>query len=163
MPPETLPESGLRFSLGDSVLQKRPVTEYRAWFRLVVVGGAIALLLTLAGIYAVMAFTVARRTREIGVRVALGAVPRQVATGVFGRAVRHVAYGILVGGVILPLLVLAMKRVVEPGPPLPPLPVGAALLAGYLALMMGVCLLGCVVPLRRALRVQPTEALAADA
>jgi putative ABC transport system permease protein len=47
---------------------------------------AIALLLSLAGIYAVLSFIVARRTREIGVRVALGTSPRRVVGAIFSRA-----------------------------------------------------------------------------
>ena len=145
-----------------AVRMGRPAADYGAWFRVVAGAGAIALLLTLAGIYAVMAFTVSRRTREIGVRVALGGLPRQVAAQVFARAVRHVGYGVAAGGVAIPLFVLAGFQLVEPDPALPP-PLGSvAILTGYMAAMMAVCLLACVVPLRRALAVEPTEALTAE-
>jgi ABC-type antimicrobial peptide transport system permease subunit len=138
------------------------VVEYGAWLRVVLTAAAVALLLTLAGIYSIMAFTVSRRTREIGVRVALGALPHQVAGAVFFRAVIHVAYGVVAGSLLFPLLAYAISLVTTPAPSWPPLLQGVALLTGYMALMMGVCLLACVVPLHRALRIEPTEALAAE-
>lgn len=140
----------------------RPAREYGAWFRIYATGGAVALLLTLAGIYAVMAFTVSRRTREIGVRVALGAAPRQVAAAVLSRSLSHVGWGVLAGGVVIPLLMLALTRIVD-DPPFPPPAVSAAILGAYLMVMTGICLLACVVPTARALRIEPTEALAAEA
>lgn len=140
----------------------QPAAEYGAWFGIMLAAGALALLLTLAGIYAVMSFTVARRTREIGLRVALGAAPRQVAQSIFGRSVRQVAYGVAAGGITIPAFLLLMTRVINPAPSFPPLLTGAVLL-GYLAAVMGICLLACVAPLRRALRVQPTEAMSANA
>jgi putative ABC transport system permease protein len=139
----------------------QPAAEYCAWFGILMTAGALALLLTLAGIYAVMAFTVARRTREIGVRVALGAPRRQVAREIFGRAVRQVVWGVAAGGLVIPAFLLFMTRAINPSPPFPPLQTGAVLLL-YLAAVLGICLLACVVPLRRALRVHPTVALSAN-
>jgi putative ABC transport system permease protein len=55
------------------------------------------LLLSAAGMYALMSFTMAQRTREIGIRVALGAHPRSLLAGVFGRALLQLALGIGVG------------------------------------------------------------------
>jgi putative ABC transport system permease protein len=60
----------------------------------------MALLLALAGIYALMSFTVTRRTREIGVRVALGAGRRQVLATVLGRAARHTPAGAALGALL---------------------------------------------------------------
>ncbi len=125
---------------------------YSFWFRLAVLMSSVALLLSLAGIYAVMAFTVARRTREIGIRVALGAGARGVALAVFRRPLAQVALGILLGGLATGALSYGVLREsIWPG--------GAALVAAYAALMLAVCLLACIVPTRRALRIQPTEAL----
>ena len=59
--------------------------------------GHRVLLLSAAGIYALMSFTVAQRTREIGIRVALGARPRRVLGDIFSRATRQLALGMLVG------------------------------------------------------------------
>ena len=67
------------------------------WLRATLVMTAVALLLSLAGIYAVLSFTVARRTREIGVRVALGANRRRVLTAIFRRPLTQVGLGIAAG------------------------------------------------------------------
>ncbi len=58
---------------------------------------ASVLLLSAAGIYAMMSFTVARRWREIGIRVALGADARRVLMGIFGRASAQIGAGVAVG------------------------------------------------------------------
>ena len=65
---------------------------------------SVALLLSLAGIYAVMSFSVSRRTREIGIRVALGAKPRSVVFAVFRRPLSEVGLGrYTVGGCLIAL------------------------------------------------------------
>jgi hypothetical protein len=125
------------------------------WFQLTVFVSAIALLLSLAGIYAVMSFTVSRRTREIGVRVALGADRRRVVSSILRRPLMQVAAGIGVGGMFVALLTVAAE-----GESLSPLRV--TLVVVYAAVMLGVCMLACIVPARRALRIQPTEALRAE-
>lgn len=136
----------------------------RMWLRVSVLLTAIAVLLSLAGIYAVLSFTVARRTREIGVRVALGASRRRLVAAIFRRPLTHVTLGVLAGTsiiVFLAVLVSAgdggMGRI-EGGFSLG----NVALLLAYAALMLGVCLLACVVPTWRALNVEPTEALRAE-
>ena len=131
---------------------------YDAWFKVIVVAGLMALLLTNAGIYAIISFTVARRTREIGVRVALGADRRQVIATILSRTARHVGIGVVIGATFGGVGALAASEgaldlsVMQ----------GGGLLVGYMMVMMTVCLLACVVPTRRALRIQPTEALAAE-
>jgi ABC-type antimicrobial peptide transport system permease subunit len=128
------------------------------WFRVIVLVGAMALLLTNAGIYAVITFTVARRTREIGVRVALGASRRQVASAVLARTARHVAAGVAIGAPLGAVLTFGMAEGSwQPSPLL-----GGGLFLLYAAVMMGVCLVACIGPMRRALGIEPTEALAAE-
>jgi putative ABC transport system permease protein len=125
------------------------------WLRITLLLTAIALLLALAGIYAVLSFTVARRTREIGVRVALGSDRRRVVAAIFRRPLTQVGLGVAAGGVVIGVGALA---VLGGG-----LTAGqVVLLVGYAAFMLGVCLLACVVPTRRALGVEPTEALRAE-
>ena len=124
------------------------------WLRLLVGVSAMALLLSLAGIYAVMAFTVSRRTREIGIRLALGAGHRRVITVVLARPLTQVGAGVLVGGGLVALLVVLIIGALSAKE--------IGLVAGYAALMMGVCLLACIVPTRRAMQVEPTEALRSD-
>ena len=132
----------------------------RLWLRVTIVMTAVALLLSLAGIYAVMSFIVARRTREIGVRVALGASRPRVVAAIFRRPLIQVGLGILAGAALIAAAgsldtempglsgALSVKDV--------------AIIIGYAALMLGVCLLACIVPTRRALAVEPTVALRMD-
>jgi putative ABC transport system permease protein len=127
-------------------------TATRFW--LVVVVSAGALLLSLAGIYAVMAFTVAQRTREIGIRVALGADARRVVVAIFRRPLTQVVSGIVAGGVLTAVLPSMLGGAVTTGL--------VVVVATHMVLMMAVCLLACIVPTRRALRVEPMEALRAE-
>lgn len=60
---------------------------------------AVALLLSTAGVYSLMLFTLSRRTREIGIRTALGAAPRRIVTAIFSRAFVQVGLGVLAGSV----------------------------------------------------------------
>jgi putative ABC transport system permease protein len=120
--------------------------------RLLVVISAVALLLSLMSIYSVVDFTVSRRTREIGVRVALGAAPRSIFAAILGRPLLHVGGGIGVGGV---LIVVTSSGMFDAMPTL----IEWALIAGYVLLMGAVCMVACLVPTRRALRVHPVEAL----
>jgi ABC-type antimicrobial peptide transport system permease subunit len=96
-----------------------------------------------------------RRTREIGVRVALGASPRRVVAAVFRRPLTQVSLGVAAGGAVIGVAALASSG---GGFTL----TQVALLVCYAAFMLGVCLLACVVPTRRALKVEPTEALRAE-
>ena len=134
------------------------------WQKIIVGLTAVAVLLSLAGIYAVLAYTVARRTREIGVRVALGASARRVITSVFRRPLTQVTLGVIAGVVLIVVAGTAAGKSTQfKGTGMGVLTLGdVALLAGYAILMLGVCTLACVVPTIRALRVQPTEALRAE-
>lgn len=125
------------------------------WFRLTMLVSAVALLLSLTGIYAVMSFTVSRRTREIGLRVALGADPRRIVSTIFRRPLAQVALGIALGGVLVTAFSFGVMRGAL-------WPTGAAFIVAYAVLMMGVCALACIVPTRRALRIEPTDALRAE-
>jgi predicted permease len=130
------------------------------FLRATLVMTAVALLLSLAGIYAVLSFTVARRTREIGVRVALGAPHRRVLTAIFRRPLTQVGLGVVGGAALIALGALALSRTTQFKGTLSGLSAGQlALLAAYAAFMLAVCLIACVVPTRRALRVEPTVAM----
>jgi ABC-type lipoprotein release transport system permease subunit len=74
---------------------------------------AVALLLSLAGIYAVLSFAVARRTREIGVRVTLGANRRRVITGIFRRPLPQVGLGVGAGATLIAVGALALSRTTQ--------------------------------------------------
>lgn len=125
------------------------------FYRMTVGLSAAALALSLTGIYAVMSFTVARRTPEIGIRMALGSRPAQVVLAILRTPMRQVAAGVLAGGCLTGVLVwfiydrtLSWSQI--------------AVVCGYVVLMFGVCLLACVVPTRRAMKVDPLEALRAE-
>jgi hypothetical protein len=109
----------------------------------------VALALSTVGIYALMSFTVAQRTREIGIRAALGAPPRRIITAIFSRAIAQLALGVVLGSAAA---VLIGDQVAEEGP---------WLVLAIAGLMMLVGVLACVVPARRGLRIEPTEALRA--
>jgi predicted permease len=121
------------------------------WLELLVSFTAVTLMLSLAGVYAVTAFAVARRTREIGVRVALGAQPLHVLSTVFKRPLVQIALGIGVGAILALGLAnndLSDVHLDDFG--------NTAVFALSTILC---CALACIVPTRRALRIQPTEAL----
>ncbi|HEX6323351.1 MAG TPA: ABC transporter permease [Vicinamibacterales bacterium] len=117
--------------------------------------GAVALLLSTAGIYALISFTLARRTREIGIRTALGASPRRIVTGILSRAMWQIGAGVMLG--LLPgMAIVASVSAAEGRNGLVDgLWIGAAV-AGF---VLTVAAVSCAVPLRRALGIQPTEAL----
>jgi predicted lysophospholipase L1 biosynthesis ABC-type transport system permease subunit len=83
--------------------------EFDFLFKLLVLVSAVALLLSLAGIYSVMSFTVSQRTREIGIRVALGADARRIVGPIFRRPLAQVGLGIVAGGGLTAALALAVS------------------------------------------------------
>ncbi len=134
------------------------------WRRIILGLTAVALVLSLAGIYSVLSYIVARRTREIGVRVALGAGARRVITSIFRRPLIQVTLGVIAGAVLIAVAAIGVGKTTQfEGTGIGGLTLGdIPLLVGYAIVMLGVCTLACVVPTRRALRVQPTEALRAE-
>ncbi len=111
------------------------------------------LLLSAAGLYALMSFTVAQRRREIGIRSALGAQPRRLLAGIFRRALGQVAVGVVVG-VLAALILGAYLPIEEMGGWNVP-----GVLPAAAALMIAVGLLAAAGPARRVLRIDPAEAL----
>jgi putative ABC transport system permease protein len=117
----------------------------------------VALVLSAAGLYGVIAYSVAQRTREIGVRVALGAGPRNIMRLVVGNGLGLAVAGVGIG---VPAALVATRALrgmlygVTPGDPVT---------LGMIALLVGaIALLASYVPARRALRIDPTEALRAE-
>jgi predicted permease len=116
--------------------------------------GAIALLLSTLGLYASTAYATAQRTREIGIRVALGSRPVQIGWLVAQRAARQLAIGLSIG-MVGALAVNQMMRGLLIG-------VGStdfATLAGVALLLAGVTSLASAIPARRAMRLNPVAAL----
>jgi predicted permease len=112
--------------------------------------GFIVLTLSATGIHALVSFTVARRTREIGIRAALGARPGRIVAGVFTRAFLQIGAGVIAGTGLAAVLggVGSTREIL--------------ILVAADAVMLLVGLTACAVPLRRALRIEPTEALRAE-
>jgi predicted permease len=119
--------------------------------------GVLALLLASVGLYAILAYDVAQRTQEIGVRMALGASASEITRLVVGRGVRTVAVGAAIGLAI----VFASGHTVAPllfsTSPYEP-----AVLIGVATTLLAAALLATWLPAGRASRVDPTAALRAD-
>ena len=113
----------------------------------------IVLLFSMAGIYTLMAFIVAQRWREIGVRSALGAQPRRLLIGIFGRAAVPLLIGAVAGCAIALRLHSSLPIAEAGGRSIPGIVPASA------ALMIVVGLLAVAGPARRAIRIDPTEAL----
>ena len=114
----------------------------------------MGLALAAVGIYGVIAYFVAQRTREIGVRMALGATGRDVVALVLRQALATVAVGVAIG---IPAAVLAGRAL---GTML--FDVGSAdplTLTSVVAVLLFVAFVACSLPARRAVKVHPTEAL----
>jgi predicted lysophospholipase L1 biosynthesis ABC-type transport system permease subunit len=120
--------------------------------------GMLALLLASIGLYGVVGLAVRQRHREIGVRVALGARPRQVIATFFMSGVRLSALGVLLG---LPLSTVALYFLRSSFPGILPVNLPLAGLA-IAAAVIGVAALASYVPARRAARVDPLAAIRVD-
>ncbi len=125
-------------------------------FNVILIGffGITALLLATAGVFGVMAYSVSRRTREIGVRVALGANRADVLRMILGQGLRTIFIGVAIGIAASLLLTRTMQSLLFDVTPTDPLT-----FAGVTLLLVATALLACYVPARRATRVDPIIAL----
>ncbi|MGB6683238.1 MAG: FtsX-like permease family protein, partial [Candidatus Acidiferrum sp.] len=114
----------------------------------------IALLLTAIGTYGVLSYSVAQRRREIGVRMALGAQPRQIRGQFLSLSLRLMASGTVLGLLGAWQAGRAMRTVLYRVPPL-----DLSILGGTACVTALVCLAACLLPLQRAARISPMEAL----
>jgi predicted permease len=140
-----------------SQLVRGALAQRRFGTTLLVAFAAVALALAAVGLYGVVAYSVAQRRQELGIRIALGASARRILKLVVGQGLRPALAGAavgLVGAALLTRLMSSMLFGIRPGDPLT-----MAVVAGVLG---AVALLASLVPARRALRVHPVEALRSD-
>jgi predicted lysophospholipase L1 biosynthesis ABC-type transport system permease subunit len=137
----------------------RDALSLRTFLPVFAVMAVIAVLLSTAGIYALVSFTVSRRTREIGIRMALGAAPRRITTSIFSRAFLQIAAGAVAGAVPSVAIIGSGEGDVFAGVGMT---AGIGVTCAVGALLIGVSVISCLVPLGRALRVDPMQALRAD-
>lgn len=142
-----------RVRTGDQLLG-RSLAKRRLLMTLLSSFAAIALVLALLGLYGVLAYGVAQRTREIGIRMALGAAAAEVLRGVVRQGMIIASLGVVVGLAGA----LALTRVLKDALyNVSPLDAGVLLLAP--AALLLVALLACAIPARRAARIDPVLAL----
>jgi ABC-type antimicrobial peptide transport system permease subunit len=119
--------------------------------------GILAGVLTLAGLYGLMAYTVARRTNEIGIRMALGARHRSIVRLVLGEVGMLVSVGALAGALLASAAGRSVASLVFGVKPSDPVTLAAAI-----ALIAAIALVASYLPARRAIRVAPVTALRAE-
>jgi putative ABC transport system permease protein len=135
-----------------SISQTVAEPRFRTW--LLSLFAAAGLALTLIGIYGVISYSVSQRTREIGVRVALGAPRERVLGLILGQGLRLALLGAalgLAGSLALTRVIASELFGVKPADP--------ATLIGAVLSMVGIALLAAYLPARRATRVDPVIAL----
>jgi ABC-type antimicrobial peptide transport system permease subunit len=121
------------------------------------IAGTVALLLGAVGIYGVIAYIAAQRTREIGIRIALGAQAADVRRMVLGQGMKLAGAGIAIG-LIGSLGVTRVTRALLYGTS----PTDPLTFAGAVPLLLAAALLACWVPARRAMRADPIVALRSE-
>ena len=138
----------LQRNIHDSLLRDRLMATLSAFF------GGLAALLAMVGLYGVVSYSVARRTNEIGIRMALGAQRPNIVNMVLGEAGLLLVVGLVVGTVLALLLGKMASTLLYGLKPYDPLTITLAALG-----LAGVALLASYIPARRATRVDPLVAL----
>jgi putative ABC transport system permease protein len=137
--------------IDDSLVRDRMLATLSGWF------GILAGVLTLAGLYGLMAYTVARRTNEIGIRMALGARHRSIVRLVLGEVGMLVSVGAVTGALLADAAGRSAASLVFGVKPSDPVTLAAAI-----ALLAAIALVASYLPARRAIRVAPVTALRAE-
>ncbi len=154
---QVLPDVPLRNVRSMEEIYSRRVAQRRLNMLLLGLFGFLGLVISAVGIYGVMAYIVAQRTREIGVRMALGATRRSVVTMVMRNAGLLVAIGLIIGGIGAWSMSKAADRFLFRLDSNDPRAFAAAIAALIVA-----ALIASAIPARRAASIDPMEALRAD-
>jgi len=151
---QVAPDTGVFNVMPVTRLSANTIWQSRVWGLLLGIFSGIALVLATAGIYGVMAYFVTQRTREIGVRIALGAQWRDVLTLILRSGMFLVIMGLVIGLAGALTLTRLMTSLLFEVSPTDPITLGAVALSVIFA-----TLLACYIPARRAIKVDPLVAL----
>lgn len=132
-------------------------SQYKWFSILFFVSGEVALFLAALGLYGVMAFWVSQRTREIGIRMAIGGQRGDIVRLVLRQAMAQTSIGLATGAVLAGVVAKFLSSAFYDVAPYDPIVFGAVL-----AVLIGAAWLGCWLPARRATRVNPLEALVGE-
>jgi predicted permease len=144
-----------RISTMAAFFRDRAMVGPRLIAQIVTATGVMGLFMAVIGLYGVVAYAVSRRTREIGIRVAIGATPGRVIRMVLNQGAVFTAAGLAIGLA----LVIPIARNVVPNFVIGTDPLGAIVLLGVPALLAAATMAACWIPARRAARVDATRAL----
>jgi ABC-type antimicrobial peptide transport system permease subunit len=136
---------------------ERSVTQFTFTMLTLGIAAGIALILGAIGLYGVLSYAVSLRTREIGVRMALGAQPSRVRRDVMVNAAIITGIGLAVGALGAAGLTRFLRGLLYETPPL-----DIATFAGMAGVLFGVALLAAYLPARKAASVSPLEAMQAE-
>jgi len=150
------PDVPVKASTMEATLEVATATPRFQTFLLVVFAG-VALVLALAGVYGVMAYSVSQRVPELGVRIALGATPENIRSLIFGQGAKLAGAGLAIGIA----LALAGGRLLE-GLLFGVTANDPAILMAVIAVIATATLAACYIPVRRATRVDPMVALRSE-
>ena len=140
-------------TVGDTV-RRQALFEIRMLSEIATVAAVVSVVLSLLGLYAVLAYSVSRRRREIGIRMAVGATNRRIFRMIAGDGLKLSLAGIVIGLFLASSLASTISLFLTPADPQDPLIYGAV---GALA--AGTLLLACYPPARAASRIDPNEFL----
>ena len=147
-----------RISTMTAFFHDRAMLGPRLIAQIVTAAGGMGLFMAVIGLYGVVAFAVSRRTREIGIRLALGATPASVMRMVLNQGAVFTAVGLAIGMA----LVIPIARNIVPDLVIGANPLEAIVLLGVPALLAAATIAACWIPARRAARVDPTRTLRED-
>jgi hypothetical protein len=145
---QMMPPSSLATQLSYQFIHLRVASRVLRW------GGIFGLFLAIIGIYGVVSFAVTQRTRDMAIRMAIGAQHNQVLGGVVRDGMRPAVLGLLLGAVLAFLAARAVSVILVGVSPLDP-----AAFAGGIGLLVTAALVASYVPARRALRIDPMRTL----